>query len=134
MTLIAIGVAPDARRMRSETGLTDLAAERIDGMERAIVHRHDFVAEQNARPMRGRAFDDSGYERAALIVGLGEHANSGIGHVRAREDPIEAAMLERACENVGELVIGGILGRIIMSVGGVELGQHRVDYSRSVLT
>ena len=81
--------------------------------------------------MRGRAFDDFGYERAPLIVGLGEDADSWVGHVRAWKDPIEAAMLERTYENVGELVIGGILGCIIMSVGGVELGQHRIDHGRS---
>ena len=34
-------------------GRSDLAAERIDRAERAIVDRHDFVAEQNASLMAG---------------------------------------------------------------------------------
>ena len=82
--------------------------------------------------MRGRALDDPGYEDAALIVGLGEHANSWIGYLSPGEDPLEAAMLEREDENIGELVIGWILWRVVMGVGGAELRQHRVDDDRRV--
>jgi hypothetical protein len=77
--------------------------------------------------MRRRALDDPGYERAALIVGLGEHANSRIGDLSPGEDTLEAAMLERAHENIRELVIGWILCRVEMGVRGAELRQHRVD-------
>ena len=77
--------------------------------------------------MRRPALDDPGYEGAALIVGLGEHANSRIGHLPSGEDPLEAAMLERAHENIRELVIGRILCRVEMGVGGPQLRQHRVD-------
>ena len=41
-------------------------------------------------------------------------------------------MLERENENVGQLVIGGIVGRVEMGVGGAELSQHRVDDGRGV--
>src|SRR3984957_5174766 len=80
--------------------------------------------------MRGRALDDPGYEGAALIVGLGEHANSRIGYLPSGEDPLKAAMLERAHENIRELVIGGILRRVIMGVGGAQFRKHRVDNLR----
>ena len=43
-------------------------------------------------------------------------------------------MLERAGENVGELVIGGLLRRVIMRVGGAELRQHRIDHARRFLS
>ena len=36
-------------------------------------------------------------------------------------------MLERERENIRELVIGWILWRVVMGVGGAELRQHRVD-------
>ena len=42
-------------------------------------------------------------------------------------------MLERADEDVGELVIGRILRSIIMRVGGAELRQHRIDRDRRLL-
>ncbi len=82
--------------------------------------------------MRGRALDDPGYEGAALIVDLSEHANSRIGHVPLREHPLEAAMLERASEDIRELVIGRILRGVEMGVGGAELRQHGVDHDRRV--
>ena len=41
-------------------------------------------------------------------------------------------MLKRAGENVGELIIGGILRRVKMGVGGAELRQHGVDDGRRV--
>ena len=69
------GGAADLKR----DGRSNLAAEGADRAERAIVRRYDFVADENAGRMRRRALDDPGYERAALIVGLGEHANSRIG-------------------------------------------------------
>ena len=124
------GRAPDLERHRR----SHLAAKRVDGMERAIVRRYDLVAEKKAGLMRWRALDHPGEECAALVVGLGEHANSGIRNVPSRKHPLEPAMLERAGENVGELVIGRLLGRIVMGVGGAELGQHRIDDARRVLT
>ena len=43
-------------------------------------------------------------------------------------------MLERAGENIGELVIGRIVRRVVMGVGGAELGQHRIDDGRRVFS
>ena len=83
--------------------------------------------------MRGRALDYPGYERAALAVGLGERPDPRIGHLAVREQPLEATMLERAGEDVGELIIGRILRRIVMGVGGAELRQHRIDRDRRFL-
>src|ERR1700677_4251188 len=111
---------------------SNLAAERADRAERTIVRRYDFIAEQNAGAMRGRALDDAGYEGAALIVGLGEHANSRIGYLPSGEKLLKAAMLERAHENIRELVIGGIFWRVIVGVGGAQFRQHGVDDHRRV--
>ena len=99
------GGAADLKR----DGRSNLAAEGADRAERAAVRRHDLVAEQNAGRVRGRALDDPGHECAALIVYLGEHADPRIGNVPLWEDPIEAAMLERAHENICELVIGRLV-------------------------
>ena len=41
-------------------------------------------------------------------------------------------MLERENENIRELVIGGILRRVVVGVGGAKLRQHRVDDHRRV--
>ena len=128
----------DRRRARGAADLkrdggSDPAAEGVDRAERTIVGRQDFIADQNASLMRGRALDRAGHESAALAVGLGEGPDSRIGHVALRERPVEAAMLERADEYVGELIIGRILWRIIMSVGGSELPEHRIDRDRRVL-
>ena len=84
----------------------------------------------NAGRMRRRALDNPGYKGAALIVGLGEHANAWIGYLPPGEDPLKTAMLEREDENIRKLVIGWILRRVIMGVGGAELRQHRVDRHR----
>ena len=128
----------DRRRARGAADLkrdggSDLAAKRVDRAERTIVGRQDFIADQNASLMRRRALDRAGHESAALAVGLGECPDPRIGHVALRERPVEATMLERADEYVGELIIGGILWRIKMSVGGSELPQHRIDRGRRVL-
>ncbi len=110
-----------------------MPAEGGDRAERPLVRRYDFIAEQNARLVCGRALDNPGYECAPLIVGLGEHANPRIGYVAAGEDPLEAAMLEGANENIRKLVIGRVLRGVEMGVGGAELGQHRIDRRRHVL-
>ena len=122
------GRAADLER----NGRSDLAAKRVDRAERLIAGRHDLVAEQNASLMRRRALDHPGYERPPPIVAFGEHANTGIGDVSAREDPVQAAMLERAGENIGELVIGRIVRCVVMGVGGAELRQHRIDDGRRI--
>ena len=124
------GHAPDLER----NGAADLAAERGDRLEWPVVRRQDFVADQDPGAMRRGAVDHSGYEHAALAIGFGEHANSRIGYAARGEDPIEAVMLEPACENVGELVIGRFVRRVVMRVRGAELAQHRIDRRRRVFT
>ena len=42
-------------------------------------------------------------------------------------------MLERAGENVGELIIGRLVGSVIVRVGGAEFRQHRIDRHRRFL-
>ena len=42
-------------------------------------------------------------------------------------------MLEPAHENIRELVICGLVGRVEMGVGGAKLRQHRIDRRRQVL-
>ena len=128
----------DGRRARhaadlKRDGSSDLAAERVDRAERTTVRRQDFIADQNPGLMRGRALDYPGYERAPLAVGFGERPDPRIGHLAVREQPPEAMMLERAGEDVGELIIGRILRRIVTGVGGAELRQHRIDRDRRVL-
>ena len=102
----------------------------LDRAERAIVRRQDFIADQNAALMRRRALDCAGHECAAEGVDLGERPDPRIGDLALREHPLEAAMLERAHEDVGELIIGGILRCIIMRVGGAEVREHRIDHDR----
>ena len=77
--------------------------------------------------MRGRALDHPGDEGSALIVGLREHADPRIGHLARRENAFEAPTAQRIGENIGELVIGRILLRVVMRVRRAELRQHRID-------
>src|SRR5208282_117837 len=97
------------------------------GAERTIIRRNNLVAEQQTRLMRRGPLDHAGYERPALIVGLGEDANPGIGHVAVRKEMLKPAALNGARENVGELVIGRIVRRVIARVGGAERRKHRID-------
>ena len=77
--------------------------------------------------MRRRALDRAGDEQPAQIVGLGEDPDPRIGDLAVRKDPLQPAALERASENVGELVIGRLVPRIVAGVGGVQRAEHRVD-------
>ena len=77
--------------------------------------------------MRGRALDDAGDEGPPLIVRLAEDPDSGIADLAVRKHIAEPPMTQGAQEDVGELVIGRLVGRVIVRVGGAELGQHGVD-------
>ena len=43
-------------------------------------------------------------------------------------------MLERAHENIGKLIVSRILRGVEMGVGGAQLRQHCIDYSRRLFS
>jgi len=59
--------------------------------------------------MSGRVLDDPSDDSAAPIVAVRECADARIGDLARRKDAIQTAMAQRTAEDVGELVIGGIL-------------------------
>ena len=77
--------------------------------------------------MGRRAVDRPDDEDAAGIVGLGEHADARIADLAVRKDALEAAPLERAFEDVGELIEGRVVARIEMRVRRVQGREHGVD-------
>ena len=117
------GGPPDRQRNLA----ADLAAKRADRLERPAIGRENLIADPEPGPVRRRPFDRPGDEQPALIVGLGEDPDPRIGDLAVRKDPTEPAVFERAGENVGELVIGRLVPRIVAGMGGVQRRQHRVD-------
>ena len=117
------GRAADQKRH----GAANLAAERVDGAKRAAIDRDDFVANEKSRLMAGRALHHAGDEGPALVVGPGEDADSRIGHLAPWENAVEAATAESVGEDIGQLIIGGIVRRIVARVRSAELHQHRID-------
>ena len=89
--------------------------------------RKNLVADKKAGLVRRRALDRAGDEQPAEIVGLGEDPDPRIGDLAVRKDPLQPATLERAGEDVGELVVGRLVPRIVAGVGGVQRAEHRVD-------
>ena len=105
--------------------LADLVAERADGRERRVVGGDDLIAGQQAGARRRHVGEHGGDERLAVDV-LGEHADAGIAHLAAREVLRDIAA-QRIGEDVGELVVGGLVLGVVMRVRGAELGEQRVD-------
>ena len=122
-----IGAAPEARRISSETVDPTLPRKEPTGRNGRLSAETISSPSKNAGRMRGCALDDPRYESAPLTVGIGEHANSRIGDLPSGEDSLKAAMLERARENIRELVMGGFLWGVIVSVGRPKFRQHGVD-------
>ena len=77
--------------------------------------------------MPGGALDHAGHEGLAKIVCLGENPDPGVSHFAVREETLQPSAPKSAGENIGQLVIGRLVGGVIARVGGAEGRQHRID-------
>jgi hypothetical protein len=78
--------------------------------------------------VRGCALDHPSHKGPALIVRLRERPDPGVGNLARRENTLQASVTQRIRENIGELIIGRSLPRVVMRVGGTELRQHRIHH------
>ena len=105
--------------------LAGLIAERSDRLERRPVGGDELVAEQKPGLVRRQSGEHRTDEGLAVDL-LGEHADAGIGDLVAGEI-FRDLPAQLVGEDVGELVIGRLVARVVVRVRGAELGQHGVD-------
>ena len=116
--------ALDAAYLESDR-LARLVAERADRLEWRAIGGDDLVAEQKPRLVGGQA-GEHGADEGLAVDHLGEHADARIGDGFVGEELRDIAA-QPVGEYVDELVIGGLIARVVVRVRDAELGQHGVD-------
>ena len=105
--------------------LTHLAAKGLDRGKGPAVGRQDLVTDQKPCPGGGEAVEPSAHKDPAIEL-AGEDPDAGIDHPAVGEEPRQVAP-QAMGEDVHQLIIGGLGGRIETGVRGAEGCQHAVD-------
>src|SRR5262249_22151855 len=82
--------------------------------------------------MHGRILDNPRDDSPVAIVRIRERADPRIANLARWKDALQTATAQRSDEDVGELVIGGILGSVVLGVRAAKLREHRIDDDREL--